>query len=191
MTGAAFFDGMAQNLAPIYLDNDRVRLQGDPKPTVSKILQAAGKGTSKNVQVLRVDTKGSTEGEPCDWNEVIDRTSAGSEGVYFHVNEEGSMGTGDVKGSMGTGGREGGPSSGGSQQGQFQAGKSQEQFQRSTPESSTQSSEENVEDLERSPGTGGPTEATGQGARAEKGREGEAGREGKNPNPNPNPGKKR
>jgi len=60
---------MSSELAPVYLDDTRVRLQGDPSPKVEKVLAAAGK---RGCRVRRVDAE-----EPLRADEVLDRVGGG------------------------------------------------------------------------------------------------------------------
>ena len=60
---------MTAGLAPVYLDDTRVTLQGDPRPKVAKILQAGGHPT--DALVVRVEG-----GQALGPDEVIDRTTA-------------------------------------------------------------------------------------------------------------------
>src|SRR5688572_14968759 len=62
---------MPADLAPVYLDDTRVTLQGDPRPKVAKILQAGG--LPKDARVVRVEGR-SSSGRPLGPDEVIDRT---------------------------------------------------------------------------------------------------------------------
>jgi hypothetical protein len=64
---------MATNLAPIYLDDARVHLQGDPKPRVSKIVAAGGKAVDGDLVVVRLRAQGDEDGKPVPLEEVIDR----------------------------------------------------------------------------------------------------------------------
>src|SRR5688572_5397401 len=108
---------MAQTLAPIYLDNDRVRLQGDPRPTVSKILNAGGKKPDE-FRVVRLKDKNEEAGETLAPQDVIDRTSAGQDVYLKCITKGGPKGT--AKGAGSNAGMEGQwPSSG---QGESRAG---------------------------------------------------------------------
>jgi hypothetical protein len=69
-------DWMASNLAPVYLDDTRVTLQGDPRPQVVKILQAGGAATADGIVVLRLQEAAGAAGQPIGLDEVIDREKA-------------------------------------------------------------------------------------------------------------------
>jgi hypothetical protein len=75
---------MAANLAPVYLDDARVTLQGDPRPQVSKILQAGGKATGDGTLVVRLREAAGADGQPLALDEVIDREEAVTP-VYLRV----------------------------------------------------------------------------------------------------------
>lgn len=64
---------MPTNLAPVYLDDARVQLQGDPKPRVSKIVAAGGKSFDEDVVVVRLREQGDAKGSPVRLEDVIDR----------------------------------------------------------------------------------------------------------------------
>lgn len=75
---------MAANLAPVYLDDARVTLQGDPRPQVSKILQAGGKPSADGVLVVRLREASGADGQPLALHDVIDREEAVTP-VYLRV----------------------------------------------------------------------------------------------------------
>lgn len=77
MGRAGMSPGMATNLAPVYLDDTRVQLQGDPRPKVSKIVQAGGKGAEQGLQVVRLHDQADEQGEPVRLEDVIDRAEGG------------------------------------------------------------------------------------------------------------------
>jgi hypothetical protein len=60
------------NLVPVYLDNQRVVLSGDPKPRVAKILVTGGKPESQ--PVVRLRSPGDIKGQALRPSDVIDRT---------------------------------------------------------------------------------------------------------------------
>lgn len=60
-------------LAPVFVNEQRVRLQGEPKPVVRQIVRAFGKEPDK-VQVFRT-TNGQAEKSPLGLTETIDRTT--------------------------------------------------------------------------------------------------------------------
>jgi hypothetical protein len=64
---------MPTNLAPVYLDDARVQLQGDPKPRVSKIVAAGGKAVDGDLVVVRLRDQGDAKGSPIQLEDVIDR----------------------------------------------------------------------------------------------------------------------
>jgi hypothetical protein len=75
---------MAGNLAPVYLDDTRVTLQGDPRPQVAKILQAGGQPASEGLVILRLREASGADGHPVALTEVIDREKAIAP-VYLRV----------------------------------------------------------------------------------------------------------
>ena len=75
---------MASNLAPVYLDDARVTLQGDPRPQVSKILEAGGHALGPSVQVVRLREAAGADGHPIGLDDVIDREKAIAP-VYLRV----------------------------------------------------------------------------------------------------------
>lgn len=75
---------MASNLAPVYLDDARVTLQGDPRPQVAKILQAGGRAAGPSVQVVRLREAAGADGHPLGLEDVIDREKAITP-VYLRV----------------------------------------------------------------------------------------------------------
>jgi hypothetical protein len=75
---------MADNLAPVYLDDARVTLQGDPRPKVAKILQAGGKSSAEGVVVVRLREAAGADGQPIALDEVVDREEAATP-VYLRV----------------------------------------------------------------------------------------------------------
>lgn len=77
---------MAANLAPIYLNNDRVTLQGDPRPDVAKIVTSFGKRPDA-VRVVRLQTATDSDGQPIAMSEVIDRSSDATTPVYLRCFE--------------------------------------------------------------------------------------------------------
>jgi hypothetical protein len=70
---------MPADLAPVYLDDTRVTLQGDPRPKVAKILQAGGRPTDARI-VLE-----SAGGNPLGPDEVVDRTGDPSRPLHFRT----------------------------------------------------------------------------------------------------------
>ena len=67
---------MASPLAPVYLDDARVTLQGDPRPQVAKILQAGGRAATDGLQVVRLREAAGADGHPVGLADVIDREKA-------------------------------------------------------------------------------------------------------------------
>ena len=63
---------MPSELAPVYLDDNRVKLQGDPRPKVSAIVAAGGKQAR---QVVRLRSPNDEQGETVGLEAVIDRSS--------------------------------------------------------------------------------------------------------------------
>jgi hypothetical protein len=129
---------MAAQLAPIYLDNNRVTLQGDPRPNVAKILSTAGKRPEK-VRVVRLNRQNDTQGSALNPNDVIDRAANAATPVYLHC-EEGAAPMNEPYGKSGSGmgsGKTGQASSTftagqtGSQQGQQKIGQGKEEEEES------------------------------------------------------------
>ena len=79
-------------LAPIFVDAARVRLQGDPQPTVAKIVTAAGMSPSA-VQVYRLGGADDPFGTPVAMQDVIDRTAPGESAVYLRCQAKNPPGT--------------------------------------------------------------------------------------------------
>ncbi len=77
--------GPMSDLAPVYLDDSRVKLQGDPKPNVASIVKAGGK---RGVRVVRLDSPTDEGGVDVGLDQVIDRASE-SGPVYLRVVEGG------------------------------------------------------------------------------------------------------
>lgn len=73
---------MPTNLAPVYLDDARVQLQGDPKPRVSTIVAAGGKAADGDLVVVRLRSQGDAQGSPMQLEDVIDRAKQ-TEPVYL------------------------------------------------------------------------------------------------------------
>ncbi len=73
---------MATNLAPVYVNDSRVTLQGDPKPQVSKIMEACGKAAD-TFDVVRLRKQNDSQGTTCMPEDVIDRTAQVNEPVYL------------------------------------------------------------------------------------------------------------
>lgn len=73
---------MPTNLAPIFLDDARVQLQGDPKPRVSKIVALGGKATDGDLVVVRLRSQGDAKGSPIKLEDVIDRAQQ-TDAVYL------------------------------------------------------------------------------------------------------------
>ena len=91
---------MAANLAPVYLDNERVTLQGDPKPKVAKIVEAGGRRPDK-VQVVRLKSQTDFEGKPVRLEDVIDRTLQSNNPVYLKcVDKENPASAGTARGKQ-------------------------------------------------------------------------------------------
>ncbi len=80
---------MAANLAPVYVNDERVTLQGDPKPVVSKIVEASGKKPD-NVHVVRLKNQADTDGKPIALGEFIDRNTTSNAPVYLKCFEGGT-----------------------------------------------------------------------------------------------------
>lgn len=65
---------MVEPLAPLFVNDARVRVQGDPKPMVAKIVRAAGKDP-QDVQVYRLETAQDPTGNRIGVEDIIDRTA--------------------------------------------------------------------------------------------------------------------
>lgn len=65
---------MTEKLAPIFVNDTRVRVAGDPKPPVSKVVQACGMHPQA-VDVYRLDSPKEPRGRKLDLEEIIDRTA--------------------------------------------------------------------------------------------------------------------
>lgn len=76
---------MPTDLAPVYLDDNRVKLQGEPKPKVATIVAAGGKQAS---QVVRLRSPNDEQGEAVGLEAVIDRASEAGP-VYLRCVEGG------------------------------------------------------------------------------------------------------
>src|SRR5690348_4308005 len=79
-----------QNLAPVYLNDARVVLQGDPKPKVARIVTAGGK-TPTNCEVVRLANQTDAKGTPLGLEDIIDRTRTNAP-VYLKAVEKGGFG---------------------------------------------------------------------------------------------------
>ncbi len=80
---------MAATLAPIYVNDERVALQGNPKPAVSAIVTAWGK-RPQPVEVVRLRSRTDSQGQRLRSAEVIDRTAT-AEPVYLRCTEPGGL----------------------------------------------------------------------------------------------------
>lgn len=89
---------MASDLAPVYLDDARVTLQGDPRPQVSKILQAGGHDVGRSVVVVRLREASGADGHPIALDDVIDREKAITP-VYLRILKEGGKAAADAGGA--------------------------------------------------------------------------------------------
>jgi hypothetical protein len=90
---------MAADLAPVYLNDTRVTLQGDPRPKVAKILQAGGRPS--DARVLRFE--GSNPGPSLGPDEVIDRTGAPSRAIHLRTSRAAGAGNEAIGGVGGQG----------------------------------------------------------------------------------------
>lgn len=86
---------MAISLAPIYLDDKRVSLQGEPKPKVFKILEADGR-RAENFQVVQLVAQGGEQKRVLRPDDVIDRTQHADQGVYLKCIEPAAAMEGDA-----------------------------------------------------------------------------------------------
>ncbi|MES2154146.1 MAG: hypothetical protein V4510_03335 [bacterium] len=73
---------MAANLAPVYVNDARITLQGDPKPNVWKIIEVLGKQPN-DCEVVRLQGQMDVQGKTLSPNDVIDRTSGADSPVYL------------------------------------------------------------------------------------------------------------
>lgn len=83
---------MANELAPVYLDDARVQLQGDPRPKVSKIVTAGGKHTT-HLRVVRLASLADETGEVLQLDDVIDRSQQRSPVYLRCIGEDEATGT--------------------------------------------------------------------------------------------------
>lgn len=74
---------MAEPLAAIYVNQAHVRLQGDPRPQVTKVVKAAGM-EPRTVKVFRLQTQADAEGKALRLEEFIDRTTE-TNPVYLKI----------------------------------------------------------------------------------------------------------
>jgi hypothetical protein len=93
---------MAANLASVYVNNDRVTLQGDPRPNVAKIVTTLGK-KPENVRVVRLERQSDGDGFPLASTEVIDRSANAQTPIYLKCFEEGDGNSPGATGYGGTG----------------------------------------------------------------------------------------
>lgn len=87
---------MATGLAPVYLDDARVQLQGDPRPKVSKIVAAGGKSAG-HVRIVRLASLADEQGEPVQFDDVIDRSQQQAPVYLRSIVEETTPATGASK----------------------------------------------------------------------------------------------
>lgn len=86
---------MPEKLAPIMVNNERVRVGGDPKPTVAKIVEFCGKQPDL-VEVFRLHTPQDAEGKRLTLEEYIDR-AAEPNPIWLKLMEHtGGAGTGGM-----------------------------------------------------------------------------------------------
>lgn len=64
---------MAENLQPVYVNNERIRLEGDPKPNVAKVIECCGKQAAR-VEVFRLANRQDQYGQKLTVEDIIDRT---------------------------------------------------------------------------------------------------------------------
>lgn len=83
---------MAANLAPVFLDDARVSLQGDPRPNVKKIVIAVGKNPDECV-VYQLRSQTDMQGREMNLDEVIDRTLQVDAPVYLRCETGSEPGT--------------------------------------------------------------------------------------------------
>lgn len=74
---------MAEQLAAIYVNQAHVRLQGDPRPQIAKVVKAAGM-EPKMVKVFRLQTQADAEGKALQLEEFIDRATE-TNPVYLKI----------------------------------------------------------------------------------------------------------
>lgn len=119
MAAPEIAQGMTTNLAPVYLDDARVQLQGDPRPQVSKIVTAGGKQLDGATRVVRLRDQSDEDGTPVRLEDVIDRAQ-GPQPVYLRcvdqakarglaADEEAGLGGGSVTRQEFAGGGHGAP----------------------------------------------------------------------------------
>lgn len=69
-------------LSPIFVNNDRVRLQGEAKPQVKQVVSTAGHDPNKT-RVFRLKDQNDQEGTRMTIEEFIDRTEEPSNPVWL------------------------------------------------------------------------------------------------------------
>ncbi|MHB8633975.1 MAG: hypothetical protein ACYDBQ_08435 [Thermoplasmatota archaeon] len=95
---------MAQNLAPVFLNDSRVTLQGDPRPKVSKIIQAGGMQANATIEIKRLKSQDDTIGTTVRLDDVIDRTTSTEAPVYLKCIDSQNPASAGRKGMPATGG---------------------------------------------------------------------------------------
>lgn len=76
-------------LAPVYLDNQPVRLMGDPSPQVAKVIAAMGKHPER-FDVRRLDSPLDAPGNVVDLEDILDRTAEPTKPIYLTTVEKAS-----------------------------------------------------------------------------------------------------
>lgn len=80
-----------QNLKPVYLDNEKVSLMGDPKPQVSKVITASGK-IPKNFEVKLLASETDTVGKAVQMDFTLDRTGESTQPIWLTSSAKGAEG---------------------------------------------------------------------------------------------------
>ena len=95
---------MAAQLAPVYVNDTRVTLQGDPNPQVSKIVTCWGKSPEAIKEIYWLQSQSDPKGRRLKFQETIDRTASGEAPVFLRCIEK----AGPASEHTGSGGSSGG-----------------------------------------------------------------------------------
>jgi len=75
---------------PVFVDDARVRLQGEARPRVDRIVKASGHRLERVRRVMRLRQAGDHEGVPVRLEETVDRARGP---VYLRVEESAGQGS--------------------------------------------------------------------------------------------------
>lgn len=78
----------SQPLAPVYLDNEPVRLSGEPRPRVAQVVAASGRAVG-SVDVVLLASGDDEGGVLVDLNDVLDRTQEPTKAIHLTCVERG------------------------------------------------------------------------------------------------------